>query len=136
MSRILEHLERWSWRGSVVQKADTGMKPGHVWDYPLKLERGVDYLIQTTRSKNVKSMTCSLTNGYESPALHEATGPAPSFSFVPKMDGVYMLHVTLDSTGNGAAPGAVGVTLLREREHSRAIAIASWPRYALSQLVP
>ena len=126
MNGIRQYLESLSWRGKTVQKAGTGMKAGQVWDYPLKLEKGVDYRIKTQTCKNVKSMTCFLTRGWESVILHQETGPAPSFSYTPQTDGVYRLHLALDSTHNLAAPGGVGVTLLRERVPSR-VNMFSWP---------
>lgn len=128
MSRITEYPESLLWRGKTMQHADAGIKAGEVWDYPLKLEKGVDYHVRAKGGKNVKSMTCSLTDNCRSLTLHEDTGPAPSFSFVPDTDGVYWLHLTLDSTHDPAAPGAVGVTLLRERIPSRVLnAIFGWP---------
>jgi hypothetical protein len=120
-----------------VQNADAGIKAGEVWNYPLKVEKGVDYHVRTKGGKNVKSMTCSLTHGCRSPNLHKETGPAPSFSFVPEADGVYWLHLTFDSTHDLAAPGAVGVTLLRERVPSRVVnAMFSWPVPGVPRSVP
>ena len=133
MSRIGEYLESLTWGRQILQKGGTGIKAGQAWSYPLKLEKGVDYLIKTKGGKNVKSMTCVLTNGYEPPTLHKVSGRAPSFSFVPETDGVYRLHVSLDSTDN-LAPGAVEVTVLRERARSRLLTgMAGWPGPAMPQ---
>jgi hypothetical protein len=119
MKRVLEYFESLSW-GKRVQKGVMGLNAGQVWSYPLKLEKGVDYLIKAKGCGNVKSMTCSLVDGYGSPTLHRESGRAPSFSFIPDKDGVYPLHVALDSTRN-PVPGAIEVTLFRERVRSRLI---------------
>ncbi len=117
MSRMIEYLENLPWTGEMVQEGGMGMKAGEVWDYPLKLTKGVDYHIKTKVSRNVESVTCFLTEECGSSTLHREMGHHPSFSFVPETDGVYWLHLSIDATRD-RAPGAVEVTLLRERVRS------------------
>ncbi len=117
MNRIIEYLENVTWTGKTVQNAGMGMKAGQVWDYPLKLTRDVSYYIKTKGSRNVKRLTCVLTEECGSRPLYRETGLHPSFSFIPKTDGVYWLQLSIDATRD-TAPGAVDVTLLRERVRS------------------
>ena len=117
MSRVIEYLENLPWTGKMVQKAGAGMKAGAVWDYPLRLTKDVDYQIKTKGGRNVRSMTCYLTGDCASLSLCKETGPHPWFSFTPETDGIYWLHLSIDSTRD-RAPGAVEVTLLRERVRS------------------